>query len=398
MGNNALKPKKMTNILVNESQQSGKLRLYFLDNLRSLMIFLVVIYHSGGVYESSGLWGTFWLVDDDNTTNAVGIINIMLDVFIMSVMFFIAGFFTSRSLESKKIWLFIKAKINRLMLPWLISVFILLPLYKVIFLYSRELPQESWQSYFYFSNDFISQSWLWFLPILFCFDMFYLLLERMKIQLSNVPIKQAIIFSFIIGVIYSVLMSLLELRGWTKTSILDFQNERVLIYFMMFILGTIFFKQGVFSANPIQQKIYSWINYTYWLPLTVYISMIIYGFIMPNSFIISPVIDTIIKWICFHLTLYSVLFSLLNLYKIKFDKQRKLLKMLSKNSYYVYLIHVIVLGVIANVLLLVDLPSLVKYLILSIATYVVSNVLVTVYYTVKEKILSKNKCYSVVTS
>jgi len=31
-------------------------RLYWLDTLRTTIIFLVVVYHVGGVYESTGLW------------------------------------------------------------------------------------------------------------------------------------------------------------------------------------------------------------------------------------------------------------------------------------------------------------------------------------------------------
>jgi hypothetical protein len=34
-------------------------RIYFSDNLRTFMIFLVVLYHAGGVYESSGIWASF---------------------------------------------------------------------------------------------------------------------------------------------------------------------------------------------------------------------------------------------------------------------------------------------------------------------------------------------------
>ena len=29
-------------------------RIYFLDNLRTFMAFMVVLFHAGGVYESSG--------------------------------------------------------------------------------------------------------------------------------------------------------------------------------------------------------------------------------------------------------------------------------------------------------------------------------------------------------
>ena len=35
-------------------------RIYFLDNLRTFMVFLVVLIHAGGIYESSGGWGLFW--------------------------------------------------------------------------------------------------------------------------------------------------------------------------------------------------------------------------------------------------------------------------------------------------------------------------------------------------
>ena len=34
-------------------------RLYFLDNLRTVIIFLVILYHAGGVYESTGMWASF---------------------------------------------------------------------------------------------------------------------------------------------------------------------------------------------------------------------------------------------------------------------------------------------------------------------------------------------------
>jgi hypothetical protein len=54
-------------------------RIYFLDNLRTFMIFLVVLYHAGGVYESSGIWASFWLVDDPSTNNLSGILNLIID-------------------------------------------------------------------------------------------------------------------------------------------------------------------------------------------------------------------------------------------------------------------------------------------------------------------------------
>ena len=119
-----------------------------MDNRRTIIIFLVVLYHVGGVYESAGLWGWFWIVDDPATMTWVGVVGIMFDLFVMPTMFFIAGYLTPPSLDKKTGWGFVKGKIKRLLLPWVIAVFTLLPIYKFIFLYSRGLPQENWTSSF----------------------------------------------------------------------------------------------------------------------------------------------------------------------------------------------------------------------------------------------------------
>ncbi len=44
-------------------------RIYWLDNLRTFIILLVILGHAAGVYESSGTWASFWIVDDPSTNN-----------------------------------------------------------------------------------------------------------------------------------------------------------------------------------------------------------------------------------------------------------------------------------------------------------------------------------------
>ena len=67
-------------------------RQHWLDNLRTAMIFCVVLYHVGGVYESAGLWGWFWIVDDPTTMVWVGIMGIVFDIFVMPLMFLVSGY------------------------------------------------------------------------------------------------------------------------------------------------------------------------------------------------------------------------------------------------------------------------------------------------------------------
>ena len=173
--------------LIEKGQDAPKgNRIYFLDNLRTFMIFLVVLYHAGGVYESSGIWASFWLVDDPATNNLAGILNIIIDIFVMPTVFFISGFFAPLSTKNKKGWAFLKHRFKRLIIPWIIAVLTLIPLYKIIFLYSRKLPQESWTTYFHWSNGIWNQNWLWFLPVLFLFSILYLLFSRANMNISDI--------------------------------------------------------------------------------------------------------------------------------------------------------------------------------------------------------------------
>lgn len=61
------------------------------------------------------------------------------------------------------------------------------------------------------------------------------------------------------------------------------------------------------------------------------------------------------------------------------DKAGRVWSELNKNSYGVYIIHVIVLGVIAVLLLNSGMPSLLKYLTLTVSTFLVCNLIVSLY-------------------
>ena len=163
-----------------------KTRIYFLDNLRTFLIFLVVVLHAGLVYES--VLENTWIVCDPMKNNSIGLIRMYLDLFVMFIIFFISGYFVPYSVKNKSSLDFLKTKFIRIFVPWIIAVFTLIPAYKAIFLFSRGLPQEEWFTYFhlfkragtdlsFFANN-PSQNWLWFLPVLFIFQVIYLILYK----------------------------------------------------------------------------------------------------------------------------------------------------------------------------------------------------------------------------
>ena len=355
-------------------------RMYFLDNLRTVIIFLVILYHAGGVYEGTGMWASFWIVDDPSTNTLSGIFGLIIDVFVMATMFFISGYLVPMSLKYKNAWGFLKGKFKRLLVPWIIAVFTLIPLYKVIFLYSRNLPQEHWTSYFHFSSGNITgQSWLWFLPLLFTFDILYLLFSKFKVRMPKISLKVAVFAVFLIGWIYSTSMDIFGLRGWTLTPFLDFQHERVLIYFMFFLLGVLCFRLGIFDKKPESKKLYNIVNYTSWIPITVYIFFLILPVLSPGAILVSKIMDRVIVWFSFQLSLLSIVYLMIESFRRYFDKPGKIWNELNQNSYYVYIIHVIVMGGIASLMLNTAIPSILKYLILIVSTSVVSNLIISLY-------------------
>ena len=361
-------------------------RIYFLDNLRTFMIFLVVLYHAGGVYESSGIWASFWLVDDPSTNNLSGILNLIIDIMVMPTIFFISGFFAPLSMKDKVGRAFLKDRLKRLILPWIIAVLTLIPLYKIIFLYSRNLPQESWTTYFHWSNGIWSQNWLWFLPVLFLFDILYFLFSSVNKNRSIITLKKAVFAAFLIGFIYSFCMSMFKFQGWTKTIFIDFQNERLLIYFMIFLLGSLCYRLKIFESDVTSKKLYIVINCIAWIPINLYILVLINFFIRPGSFIFTEIIDRILLWLGFHLSLLCLLYLMVTTFRYYLNKQGRILKALNENSYNVYIIHVIVIGGIALIMLNTTIPSLLKYLILVVATWIISNLIVYFYRNLIQKL------------
>ena len=360
-------------------------RIYWMDNLRSIIIFLVVLYHIGGVYESTGMWGSFWIVDDPTTISWVGIVGIAFDIFIMPTMFFISGYLTPISLERKGAAGFVKSKLKRLMLPWLLAVLTLIPLYKIIFLYSRGLPQESWTTYFHITNP-NSQNWLWFLPLLFIFNLLYLLLAKLNVRFEKLSFKWIVISTFVIGVIYSMVIgNWLGFRSWTLTPLLDFENEKMLAYFLYFLLGVLAFQQNIFAELPKKKTLYTIVNAVAWLPVTVHIFARIWPFFYPNpaEFQITS-LYRLIWWISFHLGALGMVYLMVESFWRYVDRPGKLWRTLSQNSYGVYIIHVILIGIFGMVLLNTSMPALAKYPLLIISTCVGSNLLVSVYYVVKQ--------------
>jgi hypothetical protein len=303
-------------------------------------------------------------------------------------MFFIAGYLTPPSLDKKSGWGFVKGKFKRLIVPWAIAVLTLIPLYKFIFLYSRGLPQENWTSYFYFNTP-NSQNWLWFLPLLFVFNLLYLAGDRLGIKLPKLSMVWMAAISFVLSLGFSYWIgSVAGFRSWTLTPILDFENERLLAHFLFYIAGTMAYRRNLFAELPKSKTLYITASSVAWLPLTGHIFVRLWPF-MALGFSVTPLYQ-FLWFLSFHLSSLVMVYVMVESFRLYITGTGKLWNVLSRNSYGVYIIHVILIGVFGTLLLNTNLPAVVKWLILILSTYVGSNLIVSFYRSVR-KALTRNR-------
>ena len=152
-----------------------------------------------------------------------------------------------------------------------------------------------------------------------------------------------------------------------------------MIYFMAFLLGALCFKLKVFDAKPESRILYLIVNSIAWIPVTVYIFFLLYRWFKPGNFIVSEIIHILILWFSFGLSLLCLMYVTIETFRRYLDKPGKLRNELNRNAYYVYVIHVIVMGGIALTMLNTAIPSLLKFLLLTVSTFGVCNLIVYLY-------------------
>lgn len=101
-------------------------RLYFFDNLRAGIILLMVIFHIAMGFTTWDL--KWWYINDMQKNFFFDLFVLETDVYIMPIMFLIAGYFAPMILLQKGAIKFWKNKLVRIVLPWGIGVVFFAPL------------------------------------------------------------------------------------------------------------------------------------------------------------------------------------------------------------------------------------------------------------------------------
>jgi len=261
---------------------NGPDRNAWIDYLRSFVTVLVVAHHAALAYttfayfeETAYILSTHAVVDKQRWIG-LDIFVGFNDIFFMSLLFLVGGLFLSPSVNRKGTAAFIRDRLYRLFIPFILggTLLMLLAYYPSYYLATGSTNVTG-----YVKDFFAVEQWPvgppWFIWVLFVFNLLYAmvhpLLQRCKggiQQLMN--FLQHRPFLFFAGlllftwILYVPLAYRVGAGTWTGWWPFDFQLSRILLYFGYFMLGAVIgmtdFNGQLFSrTGSIVKKWWLWI-------------------------------------------------------------------------------------------------------------------------------------------
>ena len=156
----------------------AKQRILYLDNIRILLAFLVIITHLAVIYGGGGGWYYKEVKRPDAATSALlTIIIIANKAFLLGLFFMISGMFTTLSMGKVSRAKFLTGRFIRLGIPVALYALIVHPLARV--LQNVYLYGQSFEPFTIFKNNIIYFSGtavgpLWFVELLFFFTLLFI--------------------------------------------------------------------------------------------------------------------------------------------------------------------------------------------------------------------------------
>jgi len=241
-------------------------RMYFLDNLKAFVILLMVVFHVGLGYMSPPI--EWWYVNDTQKSGFFNLFVMETDVYIMPIMFLLAGYFALPVLIKKGTVEFWRDKFWRIVLPWVGGVLLLAPPIAYSIIFSRTPTPPSFFSFWgnEFWGDFFQHAHYWFLGILTVFFLILTVLYKLNphyFQKSFQGEKPSNGF-FLLFVLLSALPFFLAKLvfpsdlWFNKWYIISFQPERIGLLACYFGLGVYAWKNAWFTSEGYNPKVLGW--------------------------------------------------------------------------------------------------------------------------------------------
>jgi glucan biosynthesis protein C len=220
---------------------SASNRLPFVDNLRSMVILLVVTMHAAVTYSNFGGWYYMEPAPTDKPTLIFfGMYQSFLQAWFMGFLFLLAGYFVPGSLERKGPRRFLADRMFRLGVPALIYMTVVQPfiVYVLLARYYKIPPGqvgERWLGYLMSSRVLGGSGPMWFAIALLIFTIVYVAVQRGRLGKSRALPGNLQVAGLILTIaVCTFLMRTVQPLG---TSVLNMQLGYFSQYVILFCVG-----------------------------------------------------------------------------------------------------------------------------------------------------------------
>ncbi len=351
-----------------------KERLHFIDNLRLVMIIIVVMVHTSVTY--SGIGGWYYIENksvDTVSTIIFGMFNTFSQAYFMGFLFLLAGYFVPGAYDKKGPSKFIKDRLFRLGLPVFIYIFIISPFieYFIMGVFIDKPVPMFWSYYSNYISHFgvIGHSGpLWFALALLIFSIIYAVLRMCVGKSFKIKEKKTVpgnISILLLILLIATLTFVVRLYEPVGTDILNMQLCFFTQYILLFIVGIFAYRRSWFNS----------LSYKFgvtWLKLGALAALILWAVIMVLGGPLDGkqyVVYGGFYWQSAAYAFWEQLFcaamclGLIVIFRDKFNRQGKLMRFLTDNAFGVYVFHPVVLISVSMLLRNYYMYPLVKFVL-----------------------------------
>lgn len=344
-------------------------RLDYIDNLRWVMIILVVGMHAAVTYSHLGSW--YWKAPEDPgplATSLMGLFQVHLQGFFMGFMFLLAGYFVPAAYDRKGFARFLWDRFLRLGVPSLAYMLLVHPLtgFYILHWWDADVSLADAYAGFLSSGRFLSASGpMWFAVALLFFCFVYALVRRISAASPGIaaPSRPGLGALTALGLAIAAIAWVVRIDWPIGTSWYNMQFCYFTQYVVLFAVGTQAFRRGWFTTLSRDLGLYLFWGALILSPIGIAALM---GVLPDPSVGLQAMTSSG--------TLGSALFSLweslfcvamsagfLVMFREKVNFAGPWFKRFSASSFGVYMMHMPVLVVITLALESVNLPALAKF-------------------------------------
>ena len=349
--------------------QTSRIRIHSLDALRAIMMLLGIILHSTEIYIVQR--NDPWPKDPNNTSILLDYLEYFIHLFRMPIFFIIAGFFGALLFYERSPKKMITNRINRILYPFVVFLFILFPIVYFLLIYVREIFSGNTNAFYQTLEGFTSYLpeftiHLWFLYYLllitlFCFGFAVLVKSKPKIKSAvNNAFKKLFKNDYLKVLILAICIFIKLLIIWdlTPPTPLNWIPDIGSFIFYLFFYA---FGWLIYTSNYDLKKF----TKNAWKYIIIAIGLFLVQIMMQESFtdFITGIINAFI--------ISLLIFGLIGIFVKYFSEKSQKLKYISDASYWVYLIHLPFTILIPRLLVSFNFPAEVKFVITLIVTSII---------------------------